>query len=213
MSHTLTIRDESALDVQALTNEIDALSYERILPNRTTELEVRNGLDGDDDTYGWYHFADTETKADIVADIKALLPDTATVDYRHTWYEYDDTLKNDPAYYPSHWDSGLRAPPTVSEDGKTVDVSVDYIDSGTELSGTFTETFAVPTTAYAQVHTVYANGGGVYVATRDVANNPDKSDSTWDKPTFDGTEVCTLAIKGHIDSIPNGGVEVAEFGV
>ena len=211
MSHELTIRDDNALDTTTLTSDIDALAYERILPDQTTQLEVQTGIDSNDDTYGRYHYSDTEPKADIVADFESILPDTATVDYRHTWREYDDTKTNDGTYYPSHWDSGLRAPPTVSQDGQTVDVSVDYLDGGTELSGTLTKTFDIPTDVYAQVHTIYANGGGVYVATRDVQDNPKQSDSTWGKPDFTGTEVCTVTMKTHIDRIPKGGLEVATF--
>lgn len=211
MSHELTIRDDNALDTDTLASDIDAISYERILPERTTELSVRTDLSGDDDTYGRYHYVDTEPKTDIVADIEAILPDTSTVEYRHTWYEYDDTKTNDPAYYPSHWDNGLRAPPTVTQDGKDIDVSVDYLYGGTELSDSLTDTFALPADKYGQVHTVYADADGLHVASANEIDNPKTSNDTWDKPEFTGVEVATVYMKEHIDRIPNGGIDVSEF--
>jgi len=211
MSHELTIRDGNALDVSALQSNIDPLAFERILPDRTNELEVRTGLDGDDDTYGRYHYPDTAPKDDIVSDLKALLPDTSTVDYRHTWAEYDDTKTNDLSYYPSHWTEGLRAPPAVTQDGKTIDVSVDYLYNGTELSDSLKQSFALPTEKYGQVHTIYADSDGLKVASTKEIDNPKHSSDTWDKPDFTGVEICTVYMKGHIDRIPNGGYKVATF--
>ena len=43
MSHELTIRDDNALDTTTLTSDIDALAYERTLPDQTTDIEVRTG--------------------------------------------------------------------------------------------------------------------------------------------------------------------------
>lgn len=210
MSHTLTIRDESALDAQALASDIDALSYERILPDRKTELGVRTGLDGDGDTYGLYHFADTEPKADIVADVTAILPDTTTVDYRHTWSEYDDTLTNDPAYYPSHWNSGIRSPPTATNGGKTMSVSVDYLFNGAEYSASAEFEFTVPE-KYGRTDVIVADANGLTHIEGSEHSNPAKSDSEWSKPDHSGVFVAKVPMKNHIPRIPNGLFTVGEF--
>ena len=210
MSHELTIRDDNALDTTTLTSDIDALRYEQILPDQTTELAVRNGIDGDGDTYGRYHYSDTEPKADIVADIEAILPDTATVDYRHTWAEYDDTKTNDATYYPSHWDSGLRAPPTVSDTGTTVSVSAEYLHGGTEYSDSLETDLPVPSD-YGQVHVIVADDTGLSVVSSAEVPNPKENDTEWPEPDFTGVEVARVTMKSHIDRVPNGGIEVAEF--
>ena len=210
MSHELTIRDDNALDTTTLTSDIDALGYERILPDQTTELEVRTGIDGESDTYGRYHYADTEPKADIVADIEVILPDTATVDYRHTWDEYDDNKTNDVTYYPSHWDSGLRAPPTVSDDSTTVSVSVDYLYGGTEHTDSLETDLPIPN-EYGQVHVIVADDTGLSVVSSDEVPNPKENDAEWPEPGFTGVEVARVTMKSHIDRVPNGGIEVAGF--
>ena len=210
MSHELTIRNDNALDVSALKSDIDALTYKRILPDKTTELEVRNGIDGDGDTYGRYHYSDTEPKADIVADIEAILPDTATVDYRHTWAEYDDAKTNDASYYPSHWDSGLRAPPTVSDDGTTVSVSVDYLHGGSEYGDSLETDLPIPS-EYGQVHVIVADDAGLSVVSSAEVPNPKENDTEWPEPDFTGVEVARVTMKSHIDRVPNGGIEVAGF--
>jgi len=210
MSHELTIRDDNALDTTTLTSDIDALAYERILPDQTTELAVRNGIDGDGDTYGRYHYSDTEPKADIVADIEAILPETGTVDYRHTWREYDDTKTNDGTYYPSYWDSGLRAPPTVSDNGTTVSVSAEYLHGGTEYSDSLKTDLPIPSD-YGQVHVTVADDSGLSVVSSNEVPNPKEKDTEWPEPAFSGVEVARVTMKSHIDRVPNGGIEVAEF--
>ena len=210
MSHELTIRDENALDTTISTSDIDTLKYDRTLPDQTTELEVRNGIDGDDDTYGCYHYADTEPKDDIVADIEAILPDTATVDYRHTWAEYDDTKTNDATYYPSHWDSGFRAPPTVSDDGTTVSVSAEYLHGGSEHTDSLKTDLPIPSD-YGQVHVTVADDSGLSVVSSNEVPNPKEKDTEWPEPAFSGVEVARVTMKSHIDRVPNGGIEVAEF--
>jgi len=210
MSHELTIRDDNALDTTTLTSDIDALGYEQILPDQTTELEVQTGIDGDDDTYGRYQYADTEPKADIVADVEAILPDTATVDYRHTWAEYDDRNTNDGTYYPSHWDSGLRAPPTVTDTGTAVSVSVDYLYGGTEYADSLETDLPVPN-EYGQVHVIVADDAGLSVVSSNEVPNPKENDAKWPEPDFTGVEVARVTMKRHIDRVPNGGIEVAEF--
>jgi len=210
MSHELTIRDDNALDVSALKSDIGALSYERILPDRTTELEVQTGLDGDDDTYGCYQFADTAPKADIVADLEALLPDTATVEYRHTWAEYDDTLIDDPAYYPSHWSDGLRAPPTANNGGKTMSVSADYLHGGVEYSDSKDFEFTVPT-EYGRTDVIVADADGLHHIEGVEHANPAKSEAEWTLPDYSGVLIARVPMKNHLQRIPNGLFTVSDF--
>lgn len=211
MSHELTIRDDNALDVQTLKSDFDALPYNRILPDRSTGLNVRTVLDGDDDTYGRYHYADTGPKADIVADIRALLPGTATVEYRHTWAEYDDAKDADATYYPSHWSDGLRTSPIVSGDGTTITASAEYLHNDTELSGDLTTDLSVPSSDYGQVHVIVADDSGLRVVSSAEVPNPKENGTEWPTPDFQGVEVARVEMKQHIDRIPRGGIEVANF--
>jgi len=210
MTHQFTITTGTDASLSTLNDTLSATTFERVLTDRNQTFSERETINGTTEYRASVYAADTEARADVLAALESVVADatTATIDYRHTWTEYDDTRIADPDYHPIDAEAGHRTNPTAEHAGGwTIDAEADY--HITDAEHTATESFTIdPPDKYARRDRIVANADGLRVITGESFAEPNGSAPPDAPPTpTDAVSVATLTVKTHIDRIPYGGID------
>lgn len=141
-----------------------------------------------------FSVADTEPKADVIAELKAQLTgaDWTTVEYRHALAEYREPeyCDDETYYHPVH---GLRTPVSIEWlEGFTVAVEAAYVLDGTEYSIDTEATIAPAEDAFSRTDTLVGTAEGL-------------------EHNGAGVPLGRVTVKEPIDRIPRSGITVEDY--
>lgn len=211
MAHQFTITTGTDASLSTLNDSLSATTLERVLTDRDQTFSERETTDGTTEYRATVYAADTEARADVLADLESVVTEatTATIDHRHTYAEYDDARIADPSYYHADAETGHRTDPTAEHAGGwTVDAETAYHIADTEH--TATQSFTIdPPSKYARRDRIVADADGLRVITGESFDEPNGTAPPDAPPTpTDAVSVAVVTVKAHIDRIPHGGIEL-----
>jgi len=210
MTHQFTITTGTGASLSTLNDSLSATTFQRVLTARDQTFSYRETIDGTTEYRATVYAADTEARADVLAELESVVADatTATIDHRHTWAEYDNTRIADPDYYFTDAEAGHRTNPTAEHaDGWTIDAEAAYHVVNT--AHTATQSFTIdPPSKYARRDRIVADADGLRVLTGKSFDEPNGPAPLEAPPTpTDAVSVATVTVKTHIDRIPHGGID------
>lgn len=211
MTHEYTITTNTDVSLTDLNDALDATTFNRVLTDRDQTATERT-LIGDTTEYrARIYAADTEARADVLAELEnaVSIATTASIEYRHTWTECDDTRRSNPDYYPSDMATGLRADVTLTNSGDyTSTTSAAYRIAGTNHEITDATHDHSPATDYVRIDRLVGTSDGFEVLEGQPHGNPAEvttQPSAPDVPT-DAVGLGTVVVKSHVDRIVHGGL-------
>jgi len=210
MAHQFTITTGTDASLSMLNDTLSATTFQRVLIDRDQTFNERETIDGGTEYRATIYAADTEARADVLAELESVVTEatTATIDYRHTWGEYDDTRIADPDYYSTDAEATHRTDPIAEHAGGwQIDTEADYYITDTEH--TATQSFTIdPPSKYARRDRIVADADGLRVVTGESFDEPNGSAPPDAPPTpTDAVSVATVTVKTHIDRTPHGGID------
>jgi len=211
MAHGYTITTDTDVSLSDLNDALAATGFERVLTDRDQTATERDPIDADPEYRATIYAADTEPRADVIAELEDAVSaaTTATIEYRHTWQEYDADRRADTAYYPSDLTTGLRADVSVSDDGYMTTTTAAYrIDDINHNIDAATHDHSPPSD-YMRVDRLVATADGLDVLEGDPHGEPAVIGSQPNPPATpaDAVSLGTVVVKSVVDRIIRGGVD------
>ena len=213
MTYQYTLTTDDGTDRETLNDRLTDLTL--TTTQDTREFTERNTELTDEPTEyrARVYLADTEPLEDADSELKSVVEDaeSATIQRRHTWREYDDETIADPDYYDVNAEKGLRTNPTINHtEGYNVEVAAKIHIDGTEYD--HSDTLEIPEpTDYARKDRLVATADGIKRIAGEPGPKPVNKLPYPDTPE-NAVSLGSVVVKEHIERIPRGGINTDTIG-
>lgn len=211
MAHEYTITTSTDVSLSNLNDALAATPFERVFTESEQTATKTDPIDGPAEYRATVYAADTEARDTALQALKTAVSDaaTATIDYRHTWRDYDDGRRSDEKYYPSDLITGLRADVSLSDtDDYTTTTTAAYRINDTNHNITDATHTHTPPSDYMRIDRLIGTPAGLEVLEGDPHGQPavvGSQPSAPDTPA-DAVSLGTVVVKTVVDRIIRGGL-------